>query len=286
MPDAHPDSHSDTHPGLYFHVGLGKVASTYLQYRFFPKLQGIHYVQRTRYKHWRRLIPALHAQGEKKLLFSREFDRQFDDEVNAWSAVYPDTHAIILLRRNDSWLASQYRRAVKNGYGGSFTQFIDLDNDIGYWAQKDALFLPKLQLLTERFTHPPLILFHHELKQDPWRFFDRLAQYMGASYDRSAIDLNAKHRSYSEKQLKFMRKYGSHLINKQRPEPRNPVLKVLARYWRLIRSYGVLHTAKVLPESWAFDAPLIPQAELERVRQHFEDDWEACLAFADANNVV
>ena len=28
---------------VFFHVGLGKTATTYLQYQFFPKLRGIHY---------------------------------------------------------------------------------------------------------------------------------------------------------------------------------------------------------------------------------------------------
>ena len=37
-------------PEIYFHVGLGKVASTYLQHRFFPKLKGIHYIKSTRYR--------------------------------------------------------------------------------------------------------------------------------------------------------------------------------------------------------------------------------------------
>ena len=272
-----------THPPeLYFHVGLGKVASTYLQYRFFPKLDGITYIQRTRYKHWRQLIPALSARGKRKLLFSREFDRQFDDEVNAWADIYPDTHAIILLRRHDSWMASQYRRAVKNGFGGSFTDFLDLDHDRGSWKQQDVLFYPKLQLLAERMTPPPLVIFHDDFKADAFGVFDRMANYMGASYDRNSINTAAKHRSYSEKQLKYMRRYGAPLITYNKPEPRQPALKFLARSWRQLRSYSVLYSAQLLPESWVDDAPLIPPEALARVRTHFAEDWQQCQAFAKA----
>ncbi len=36
---------------IYYHVGLGKAASTYLQNRVFPVLEGIRYVHRDRYRH-------------------------------------------------------------------------------------------------------------------------------------------------------------------------------------------------------------------------------------------
>ena len=63
---------------IYFHVGLGKVASTYLQHEVFPKLKGIHYLPTGKYKRSKSIIPQLEV---AKVLVSREFDRQFEDEV-------------------------------------------------------------------------------------------------------------------------------------------------------------------------------------------------------------
>ena len=37
-------------PEIYFHVGLGKVASTYLQNKVFNNLEGIHYIPKNKYR--------------------------------------------------------------------------------------------------------------------------------------------------------------------------------------------------------------------------------------------
>jgi len=46
----------NTEKEVYFHVGLGKTASTYLQYQLFPKLKGIKYFQRSSYKRYHKII--------------------------------------------------------------------------------------------------------------------------------------------------------------------------------------------------------------------------------------
>ena len=89
-------------PEIYFHLGLGKVASTYLQYAFFPKLEGIHYIQRTRY----RFTPGIVAsQPGNRFFVSREMDQQLEAEVIKFARHFPQTKAILLLRRHDSWIA-------------------------------------------------------------------------------------------------------------------------------------------------------------------------------------
>jgi hypothetical protein len=113
-----------TKPEIFFHVGLGKVASTYLQHSFFPQLQGIHYIKTSKYKH----SPEIIAKGEYDRYFvSREFDQQLEDEVRWFSGFYPQARPIIIFRRHDSWIASQYRRYVKNGGYLPFKGFFDVD---------------------------------------------------------------------------------------------------------------------------------------------------------------
>ena len=69
-------------PEIYFHVGLGKVASTYLQHRFFPRLKGIHYIKSTRY---RRSPQIIKDTNYDKYFISREFDRA--SVVSPWLAI-------------------------------------------------------------------------------------------------------------------------------------------------------------------------------------------------------
>ena len=95
---------------IFFHVGTGKTGTTFLQYRVFPKLRNIYYIQRTRYKNVKNIIAESDAQ---KILISREFDQQLEKEIRWFTHTYPDTTPIIVFRRHDSYIASQYRRFVK-----------------------------------------------------------------------------------------------------------------------------------------------------------------------------
>ncbi|RLD17565.1 MAG: hypothetical protein DRI36_03430, partial [Caldiserica bacterium] len=98
---------------VYFHVGLGKTGSKYLQFVFFPKLKGIYYIHFSKYKKSKEIIKR---KNFKKFLVSREFDRQFEDEINWFSKDFPDAKPIMVLRRHDSWILSQFKRFIKNGY--------------------------------------------------------------------------------------------------------------------------------------------------------------------------
>ena len=82
-------------PKIYFHVGLGKVASTYLQNKVFNNLDGIHYIPKNKY---RSSISIIIKNGPKKYLVSCEMDRQFNDEVARFTSHFSDVKIIILFR--------------------------------------------------------------------------------------------------------------------------------------------------------------------------------------------
>lgn len=267
-------------PSIFFHVGLGKTGSTYLQYHFFPKLQGVRYIQRTRYKQYRQIIEG---SQDEKLLFSREFDRQLEEEVEKFAHHFPETHAVLILRPPESWAASQYRRFVKNGFSGSFTDFIDVKGNNGFWDRDELLFSKKIRALEQHFGPDPLILPYQELKESPYRFFDRIAAYIGASYDREAIDLSPSHRSYNERQLKLMRKVAGKLALEPEPKrSRFKALKWLQEWGRRSISYSLLYGSHLLPESSIPKEPLIRDEELEKVRSYCAEDYRYCLERAKA----
>ncbi|MFP4620033.1 MAG: hypothetical protein ACLFM7_01875 [Bacteroidales bacterium] len=264
---------------LFCHVGLGKTASTYLQYKFFPRLKGIRYIQRTRYGRFDRIVS--HTKYSKYLV-SREFDRQFGREVRKIAANYPRAHIIIVLRRNDQWIASQYRRYIKNGGIRSFERFVDLEHDTGVWKQKDIYFYPKLRLVKELFNSWPLVLFHDELKQDAFGFFDKLARYMGADYDRSRVDVNPAHKSYTEKQLKILRRFNRRVFGKDFRGSENKLRHYFRFRMRWLFNHLILYIAALLPERLTGTDPLIPEGNLEKIRKHYANDWKRCHEFAKA----
>ena len=105
---------------IYFHVGTGKTGSTFLQARIFPLLNGIYYIPTNRYH---KIFQEIEKSSSTKILVSREFDQQLEREVKCFSKKYPNTTPIIVFRRHDSYIASQYRRFVKNGFTGNFQAF-------------------------------------------------------------------------------------------------------------------------------------------------------------------
>lgn len=264
-------------PSIFFHVGLGKVASTYLQYRFFPKLQGIRYIQRTSY----RTAPQIIEQEQAfPYLISREFDRQLPQEIAWFSRYFRDVKPILLLRRHDEWIASQYRRYLKNGGRASLRNFLDLNSDQGRWKQEEVRFMRYIRTLEAHFDHSPLVYFHADFKADPIAFFRQLAADTGTTFDPEAINLSPFHASYSDKQLRFMRKYGSRLFNPARMLPRHPILRWCKRRSELLTSYSLLYASSLLPESYVQDIELYPDDYLKAIRSFYQEDWEACLQYA------
>jgi hypothetical protein len=268
-------------PEIYFHVGLGKVASTYLQHRFFPKLKNIHYIPTNRYKK----SPKIIAKGAYGRYFvSREFDQQLEDEVRWFSSFYPHARPIIIFRRHDSWIASQYRRYVKNGGYLPFTGFFDVEKDEGLWKRKHVTFYTNIEHLEKYFERKPLVLFYDELRESPWAFFDKIAAFSDTAYKKEEISLAKVHRSYNEKQLKVMKKLAANIFGKAQPRFSNqPVLHWLQRRGRLLACYAILYPALLLPERLISKEPLIEPEELEKVKAYFEEDWARCKAYAAQN---
>jgi hypothetical protein len=264
---------------VFFHVGLGKTGTTYLQYRVFPKLKGISYIQRTRYRDFKYVRPI--ERGDPgKYLVSNEFDRQLEREARNIHSRYPQAKIIIVLRRQDSWIASQYRRVVKNGYPGSFEEFIDIDHDKGAWERDDLFFHRKLELLEQLFGSKPLVLFQDQLIQDPHGFIGRICEFTGAHYRPESINLNRKHTSYDEKQLKYVRECSQRHPRWPRPYPSSYWKRKFVKLLMMPGRYSRLFWGRVVPESKVPEGPLISPESLEAVRAYYADDWQKCRDYA------
>ena len=271
----------DNSPEIYFHVGLGKVASSYLQQRVFPKLEDIEYISTHKYKK----SPSIIAQDEsKKYLVSREFDRQYEDELRWFAKHYPSARIIIIFRRHDSWIASQYRRFVKNGHTMPFGDFFNLDESKSFWEHRHIEYYWKLELVEELFGSKPLVLFHDDLKKDAWSFFDQICDFTGASYSKDKVSLDTTHSSYSEKQLRFLRSF----CRKFKKTPPYGYAEKW-KHWLFYRPWWVLfhlimYLARILPMSWISKEPLYKQEEMDAIRAAYDHDWQKVVDYADRNN--
>lgn len=265
---------------IFYHLGLGKVASTYLQHRFFPKLQGIEYLDTSKYRSY---VSILNKRNDGRFLLSRENDRQLEREVKKFANNYTDVKTILIFRRHDSWIASQYRRFVKNGLSIPFEQFIDLKDNKGYWDKAELDFFRKIEVIEANFEHKPLVLFHDEIKENPFAFFDRIAAYLGASYNRAEIDLRPFHKSYNTKQLLFMRAVGKYVLPFGRSYHSNRIIATFQRFWRMLIKYPILYVGRILPNG-LFKGELIKEEHLNAIRLSFDEDWKKLHDYAKKNN--
>lgn len=263
---------------IFFHVGLGKTGSTYLQHKFFPKLKGIHYMHHTKYK---KALDIISVGRFDRYFVSREFDRQFLDEIKKFSAKYPDTHPIMVLRRQDSWIASQYRRFTKNGRGLYFKEFIDIENNEGRWDISEMEFYPKIEQLEQYFTKKPLVLLYDELRSNPELFFKKIATYTGTTFDINDISLKPKHRSYSEKQLLVVRRKTRKLLQKFSEEKIDSTKT--GRRLRKTFTHLLMYFHWLAPKSAYVNETLIDKEDLNAIREYFKEDWAKCLAYIESN---
>lgn len=273
------DRMNNRQPEIYFHVGLERTATTFLQQKVFPKLTATTYVPKSKYWEFDSIVAA---NGSGKYLVSHEFSRRLYDEIEKFSAKYPNARIILVLRRQDRWLASQYKRSVKNGNSGQFREFFDADFDTGRWKKEEMFYFPKIRYIEEKFRNKPLILFHEDLKENPSRFLQQLLAFTKTSASES-VSFAPRHTSYGDKELKVRKWFTENTRLRDIPAKHRKYRKLRIFYNKTIR-YVLIYLAKLIPESLVSDEPLIPNTEKQKIANLYSKDWERCITYANHNN--
>ncbi|MCF8230716.1 MAG: sulfotransferase domain-containing protein [Bacteroidales bacterium] len=270
-----------THPEIIFHVGLEKTGTTFLQRSVFPNFKDVHYVIKRNYRYIDDIV-ARHP--NKKVLLSHEFGRHdFYPKIKKFAQKYPHAKTIIVFRHHDEWIASYYRFLIKRGLKENFNEFFDIENDKGTWKIEDLYYYPEIKFLESHFSQKPLVLFHNDLKNEPKKFIQQIANYAGIK-DMGPISYKPRHKSYRDKELKFRLWVTQNTIFKEIHRPGHTKRGKMRRlYNRLIR-YATLYIAKLLPKAWINHKSLVPQDQLKKIREHYYNDWQKCVQYAQENN--
>jgi len=266
---------------IFFHVGLARAASTYLQHKVFPHFHGVYYIPPNHYRRYQDIIAHTTA---PTYLVSREFDQRLESESSKFSHVFPDARVIIVLRRPDRWIASRYRQFIKNGYALSFQEFFDIEHDSGLWKISAASMLTKIKIIETYFHHTPLVLFQEDLITAPFEVFDTLARFMGSTYNRERISLQPYHISYSDKQLQVMLRVSKRLFSMHPTRGNTRWSHWVRRRSRLLACYCILYPAALLPAALVLRQPLIAPQTLEKIKDYFAEDWHRCQEYAQQHN--
>ncbi len=263
---------------LYFHLGLPKTASTFLQRNVFPHFRGIRYTK----KHDFHKYPLIIQQhDDAAFLFSNEMeitDEPSKPVIEHISHHFPDAVPIIFLRDQKDWIISKYKYYIRKHGHLPFEEYFPASGE-GVLKKEDLFFYPKIEHLLTRFRQKPLVYFYDELKKDPQQLISTLASDMGAQVDLSDIHFETVKKSYSEKQLFFVRKFNAVFPDKKRQYP-NKVVKWFRVKPKQFLLHGTAYCAALLPDSSKYK--IIPDHEIDRLVSVYESDWQQCRQFAAA----
>ena len=273
---------------IYFHVGLAKTGSTFLQKNFFPYLKNIKYLDTHKYN---KCVDIINSSNYKSYLISREFDKQFEKEIKKFTTFFPQTKIIVVFRRHDKWIASQYKKSVKNGWYWNFKNFYNINNT-GLWKDSDMTYMNKIEIIKKYSKSEPLILKFEELKKNPFNYLDRISNYTNSKYSKAKISLNTVHKSYSEKQLIFLQKF-CRIFKKTPPEyydyqeitlDKSISDKKRIKHWLYYRPWWllfhlVMYTSLLIPKFLIHKNSLINKNDLNEIKNKFKEDWKKLFEY-------
>lgn len=266
------------HKKIFFHVGLPKTASTFLQRNVFPKFKDIQFIKKHDFKYRDRIIEQ---SDHSKILMSIELNPDVKsgmDKLKDVAQKYPYTHPIIVLRKHGAWLKSKYKYYLRKHGSQKFSQYFDL-NGAGILKMKNLRFYPKIKLLEDLFDYKPLVLFQEELKQNPLASIDLLADYMGTEYNKKDIRVRTVKKSYSTKQLMTIRRFNK-LYQYDHSNINSKTGRFLYKKFSGLLLHSIAFFSFLLPNKTTGKEALIPSQKIKQVNEAYRADWEKCLNYA------
>lgn len=268
---------------MYFHLGLTKVASTYFQQVVFPNLEGVTYFPKHQFSRYHEVVAA---SNDGKYLFSTEKDRRIVEAVEEITCLCPDARIILFVRRHEDWLLSRYKYRIRKLGNESFSEFFNLDEDIGIWKRDELLIRPKIEAIERLCKVPPLVLTYDLLKEDPGEFLSRLTGFIGTAVNMKTYRRKPIHSAFSEKQLIILRKWNRVCVYKPMQDAA-PIMKKIHRKYHELLLHIVAFFAQFIPRVMLTNKMFLSGSDrlsLEQIREQYADDWAFCLDYCKKNS--
>lgn len=264
------------HPEIYFHVGLPKTASTYLQNLVFPRLKGIHFFR----KHKFDLYKAIDQfKAGEKYLFSTETDRGLEVKLEQYARVHPYARIIIVFRRQDQWIMSKYKYYVRKHGHLPFDRFFNAENPESFIKKEELFYADMIKLAEKFFPGKPLVLIFDNLKDNPQQFIKQITDFTGTEINYNSIPKRSVNTAFSRKQLSILQRFNSFYPYKELKTKKGKS-KLHYRY----RQY-LLHTiaffVNLVPSFMVKDYSMFPSKEtIKKIEEFYKEDWEFCRNYS------
>ncbi|MEM9897530.1 MAG: hypothetical protein AAF789_14305, partial [Bacteroidota bacterium] len=212
--------------------------------------------------------------------------RQLEKELVNFTQQHPNPRIIIVLRKHSDWIRSHYKRVVKNGFSGQFSEFYSSGLAGTIWKREDLELFPKIKMIEKYSVHKPLVLLYTDLLADASSFIDSICLYTTTKINQDAISFEKVHTSYSENQLLVVRRF-SQFFRIGLKSDFNHGLKnwLFFRPWWIL-FHLVLYTGRLVPSRFISKQPLISKEELKQIDLDFGEDWGKVLDYVDKQNLI
>ncbi len=256
----------------YFHVGLHKTASTYLQRLVFPKWPEIKYLRYRNIEYFLRLPEnekyLISCEGLSGATFATLEDRRRG--LARLAEMFPGANAIIGLRPHGGFVASLYSQYVRYGGSEPFEGFFSLEGpqDGVVWRREDLCFRALIECLESSFGKPPFVFQMSELKTNRDGLLSDLAGFLGTSRAPALPQEDkAQNISLGAWQGRLLRSINRQAGITHTADGRNRPFRGLAR-WRLDPTTVCHKLLGRLPAG-----PLVPAEARARIDAAYQQDW-------------
>ena len=178
---------------VYFHIGLHKTGTTFLQKEYFPKLS-VHYVRGSLpfYKVIGELssnkgVVLVSDENLSGQLFSGRKYLQCKETMSAIKKAFPDAKIIIGFRNHLDFIVSSYKQLLHQGGIVGFHEFYKIDNT-GLLKNEDLCYKNIIELLNNNFKDVCIYTID-EIKDMPV-FDKKISKFLGL--ENCEVEVNEK----------------------------------------------------------------------------------------------
>ena len=256
-------------PQIFFHLGFPKTGSTFLQNRIFPYIPGINFFKKHHFRKYKKLTPT---NGEK-YFFTYEKDINIRAELDRIKEKFPENSYIILVfRPHYSWIVSKYKNYIRKFGHLSFNKYFSTTDPNCFLNIGPDFYTSRADYAEKLFNGRVLLLNYEELKQSPETFMRKIYKFMGLNDEEVIISNKILKPSFSNNQLKILRKFNSYIQHKRL---RTPVKAVRETHHKL--HHFLLHTVAFFAQFFPVNTDDFEEeiaAGKEEIDAYFQKDWE------------
>jgi hypothetical protein len=262
---------------IFFHVGLHKTGTTFLQKAVFPKWQGVTYIP------WPNLELFLRLDAGKTYLVSREglsgknwaHHEERDASLKRLSEMFQDAQILISFRKHSGYITSSYRQYLQRGGPARFEQYFDLENDRGVMKREDFVFRRKLESIETHFGRRPFVFLHEELSGDLDMLLRDMEGYIGGKAPSSEeISRKRYNESVGYYPAQLLRRFNMYSRSELNPDGRYNLNHPTLQRLRLTPREVCRHWLSFLP-----NRPFLSREVASSIDEFYQSDWEFVGAY-------